>query len=235
MTGSSANIKSSILEALKEEKQSPFTQFKRVSSLLAAVSIPVVGILWFSFRGEFNFFWIISLLVWLGIAASASFLYWKPQPRIVIPGFWTGWMYGKLLILFLIISALQLLLCPHLAMVAPSPYFSIGIFEPLQQMFMSWGGMAACMFFCGLSFSAIATAISLMIMRRATAGARSKAILKISGLALVAQLPIIILQVSDAHLRSHFALWVLGSFLGVLSLSALFSIVFKKISDSSSQ
>ncbi|PIR22524.1 MAG: hypothetical protein COV44_07500 [Deltaproteobacteria bacterium CG11_big_fil_rev_8_21_14_0_20_45_16] len=230
MKGGTSDIKSSILEALQEEKQSPVKRARKILNLLAAISIPVVGILWFSFRGEFNLFWLVSLIVWLGIAASAAFFFWKPQPRIIVPGFWTSWMYGKLLILFLLISAIQLLVCPHLAMISPSPHFSINVFEPMQEMFMSWGGMASCMFFCGLSFSAIATAISLFIMRRAATGARSAAIFRISSIAVLAQFPIIILQISDAHLRSHFALWLLGSFLGVLSLSALFSILFKKIS-----
>ncbi len=220
--GSTSDIKNSILEALQEEKQSPVKRARKILVLLAAISIPVVGVLWISFRGEFNLFWLVSLVVWLGIATSAAYFYWKPQPRIVVPGFWTSWMYGKLLILFLLISAFQLLICPHLAMISPSPHFSINIFEPMQEMFMSWGGMASCMFFCGLSFSAIATAISLFIMRRAATGARSAAIFKIASLALLAQLPIIILQISDAHLRSHFLLWLMGSFLGVLSLSQRF-------------
>lgn len=229
MSGTSRNIKSSILQALREEKQNPLKRARKTLSLLAAISLPVIGVLWFSFQQEFNIFWLLSSLVWFSMAAGAAFFYWKPQPRIVVSGFWTPWMYGKLLILFLLISAFQLLVCPHLAMISPSPHFSFDLFSPMQRMFMSWGGIASCMFFCGLSFSAIATAISLPMMGRAATGTRSKILFKLAGLAVLAQLPIAILQLSNAHLRSHFALWLTGSFLGILSLSALFSILTKKI------
>jgi len=58
---------------------------------------------------------------------------------------------------------------------------------------------------------------------------------KIAGLAILAQLPIVILQISDPHLRSYFLLWLLGSFIGVLSIASLLSILFKKVSSALSQ
>lgn len=235
MRDSSTDVKNSILLALEEEKQSPSQRVLKVLKMLLAISIPVIGVLWFSFRGQFNIFWLFSLLLWLGIVSFAIYSYWKPQPRLQVRGFWTSWVYSKILILFLLISALQLLICPHLAMIAPSPYFSIDVFEPLQSMFMAWGGMAACMFFCGLSFSALATLIALVLMRRATEGMRLPTLFKIGGLAVVAQLPVVVLQLSDAHLRSHFSLWLLGCFIGVLSVAALLSIALKKITSSLSQ
>lgn len=235
MKDSSTNVKDSILLALQEEKESGLTRTIKIAKFLSAVSIPVVGLLWFSFRGELNLFWLVALVVWLGIAIFAAVSYWKPQPRIEVPGFWTSWMYAKLLTLFLLISAIQLLICPHLAMIEPSPYFSVTIFETLQTAFMTWGGMAACMFFCGLSFSALATLAALLLMRRATKGSRSPVLFKIAGLAILAQLPIVILQISDPHLRSYFLLWLLGSFIGVLSIASLLSILFKKVSSALSQ
>lgn len=228
MKDSSLNVKNSILEALKEEKESSLIRWRKILLMSFSVSVPLIGICWIAFSSEINFFWLVSFASWIAFAGLASFIYWQPQPRIVVPGFWTRWMYSKIFFLFLILSALQLLICPHLAMVAPSPYLTLNLFEPLQHLFMSWGGMASCMFFCGLCFAILASGFSFLFMRKAVSNTGWRIILKIVGLAALAQLPIVAIQLSDAHLRAYFLLWLLGSPIGVFCVATLFSMFPKR-------
>ncbi len=86
-------IKKSILQALQEERESPGKRCKKIGLSILSFGLPIAGLLWIFFKGQFNAFWFVASIVWLSIGVAAAFSYWKPQPRLIVPGFWTPWLY----------------------------------------------------------------------------------------------------------------------------------------------
>ncbi|MBN8555451.1 MAG: hypothetical protein J0L93_08405 [Deltaproteobacteria bacterium] len=159
--------------------------------------------------------------VWLLLLIALS-LYFKPQPRLEVRGFWSTWTWGRLLMGMTLISLLQIAVCPDLAALSNLPNYLSSLTEPMTQTFMNWGGMSLCMFFCGLIFSGLAAGLVFLTVREAIAYAPKKYFLGIFAVMLLGQSPVILLQTMDAHARLHLPYWLMGSLTALLTILFLF-------------
>ena len=211
-------LKQSILTALDEEKR---PKYLRLSKTLIFSSVLTIFFAFgfFSFWPvEFNSV-ILGTSFFLMLVFIAGFLlYFLPQPRIQVPGLWMTWMWGRLLISMGIISTFQFILCPDLAgmigIESILPWMS-----SITHVFMSIGGMKACMFACGILFSGVASGIVLTTMRKVVFRSKWSQLLTAAGFVFLGQLPIIFCQATKSP--DYLAYWILGSSLSILFVSLM--------------
>jgi hypothetical protein len=225
-------LQSAIVKSLEAEKVSPYKRMFKVVLTASLVLVVLACLLGFFFQESFSPAWGIACLFSWALLLIGFYLYFYPQPRIAVRGFWSKWVIAKVLVAMTVISALELIICPHFAFVhMDTP--GLGLFEGITSQYMAVGGMAGCMFLCGLTFSGIAALFSFLFISKTLSGSNLKAFLPIAGIALIAQLPIMILQLSEHHLRAYFIFWLIGSAAGILIVAFLIQRVTGLISNRS--
>lgn len=219
MNSSSDRLKNSIIGALNEERKPQSIRYLKTFSFAVALSFGLAAILWGIWPSNFNSV-IVAVSFSLFILFSAGFvLYFYPQPRILVPGFWMPWMWGRLLILMGIISTVELILCPDLAGI-----FGIESLFPwlaqITHIFMNLGGMKICMLACGILFSGIASLLVLFSLRKVLSQSRMKWILAAAFFVFVGQTPVIVCQAMNQ--TEYLGFWMVGSFIAIFMTEAMF-------------
>jgi hypothetical protein len=166
--------------------------------------------------------------IWFALVAGFA-LYFIPQPRLSVRGYWSLWVYAKLLILMTITTVLQLILCPHFALVHFSNENPFRFFESVTAEYMRWGGMSGCMFLCGLTFSSLGALVAFSFMGRHFSFSRPQRLLAAVGIGLLAQLPIMVLQLSSPAGQPYFLFWLLGSAIGLGLMGIVFKLIGEKV------
>lgn len=219
----SDSVLNSISKALEEEKQPRINRWKKIvlwTIVVAAVSlIPFLVVA----DTESNLWPILSCVFWTGLLGLGFSLYFRPQPRLAVPGYWSPWVYAKVISGPTLGTVVTFLVCPSFAFV-PTKLSWIP-FEHLTMSLMHIGGMGLCMVFCGFLFSILISLFAFASTARVLARTRVKKLLLLAGLVVAAQLPILAFQVFAAALRPTALHWlaggIAGAFLGVLIVSRI--------------
>jgi hypothetical protein len=223
----SQRIQGAILKALHEEKQPLALVFAKSAAKAVILSALIVALLYCVWSESFSSHWIgacalMSVSLMIGFA-----LYDYPQPRLAVRGYWTLWVFAKLLIGLTVIMALQLILCPHFALVHVPQDSPFAFFEVLTHQYMAVGGMKFCMFMCGLTFSAMGGAFAFSFISKHFSFGRFRQLAFAVGIGLISQLPIALLQIMSPSNRPYVLFWLVGSCLGF----TLNAIIFKWIGE----
>ncbi len=215
----SENILNAISGALKEEKIP--VRIRRIKTL--AASLLCTGVLaaplLLMFKENINTAWIIALGIWWLCLLAGFHLYYTPQPRLAVPGYWSPWVFARLLILMTFLTVGQILICPSFVFLESPLHFTP--FESLTRLFMSLGGMRACMFFCGLIFTSIGGLLTFLTVSRVMKRSSGASLLNAVGVAYFTQLPVIGIQIWDEDLRPYVLFWILGGLIGAALMSLL--------------
>lgn len=224
----SQKLKSSIMNALEEEKKTRFQIYTR--SVLKATLIAAItgGLLYCFWSASFSKEWLGAFfLIWLLLIVGFS-LYEYPQPRLAVRGYWSLWVFAKLLIAMTLISAVQLVICPHFAFMGANSSNPFAIFGSVTEKYMQWGGMNGCMFLCGFTFSLIGSALGFSLVRRHFSFSQKRDLGMVLFIALLSESPIIILQLQNSHSREMLLFWLGGSFIAFALTTFLLKVIGEK-------
>jgi len=206
-------LKNAILTALEEENRSQGLRFLKTIIFTLLLAGLLVGGLYALWSSEYDSIILGAGVSLIAVFASGFLFCFYPQPRVVVPGFWMPWMWGRLLILMGIISTVQIILCPDLAGV-----FGIEAILPqlshITHFFMNIGGMKLCMFACGILFSGISATLAFLSLRKVLFRTRMTGILTASGFVFLGQLPVIICQAMVQP--SYLVFWIAGSVIAIV-------------------
>ncbi len=218
-------VLSAISNALREEKESIWKRLLKIftATLVCTVILAVPFIL--SFREQLNSVWAIALGVWILCIGAGFTLYFYPQPRLVVPGFWSPMIFARLLLVSTVATIAQILVCPSFVFLHTplewNPLVSVTDF------LMRTGGMNLCMLFCGFFFSAISGVFGLGSVWKVLSGTLVRKVPAIIGILLISQLPVLMVQITTPELSPFASYWVLGLILGC-SAMALMSLEIRK-------
>ncbi len=162
----------------------------------------------------------LCISIWTTMAVGLTLVFW-PQPRIQPRGYWGALAYGRLLVGMVIVTILQLIVCPEFASMAfhsSGPFSFVG---QLTHFYMSFGGMKGCMFLCGLTFTGLGAFMIFRILDRAFLQTPAKKLPGILGLSLLGQSPVIVLQALDPQGRMTFVYWIAGSLLALIIIALM--------------
>ena len=209
----SRKIINAIHGALEEEKVPRPRRLLKVfgASLLSLIllSLPLLLL----FRKEVNVAWCLALFSWWVLFSIGFYLHYSPQPRLVVPGYWSPFIFARLLIVSSILTAVEIILCPSFVFLeSPLPWSP---FEGITHWSMNWGGMNACMFVCGFLFASMGGLASFAVVGRVLGGTRLKALLQPLVLLFSTQAPVLIIQASDTSLRMFLPFWIVGCLSGL--------------------
>ncbi len=226
-SSASDNVRAAIISALQEEKESKVRRYGR--AFLKAISVGGIlsTLIYFCWSSSFDSTWMTACGMLTGFLAVAFLLYAYPQVRLSIRGYWSLSRLSLFFLLMTVVTGIQLILCPHFALVHLSDESPFRLFDHVTNFYMSLGGMNLCMFLCGLTFSSIGTAIASAPIARQFAFSKVKDLAFVALLGLVAQSPIAVLQLSNEITIQFFFFWLLGSATGILFVFFL----FKKIQE----
>ena len=222
----SEGVLRAIQGALAEERRPRSYRIVAVAaSTVASTLLLTFPIAWL-FRDQMDWAWKLAALVWALCFAVGFSLYFHPQPRLSVPGYWSPGIFARILIVMTLMTGVQIVLCPSFVFLESPISWS-----PLTQLtdwFMSWGGMKGCMFSCGLLFSGIGGLLTFLSVRKVLSRSSSGDLLRAGGLAYLTQLPLVGVQVAEPGLQSFVPFWALGSVLGVLAMAVLAKRVGKR-------
>jgi hypothetical protein len=221
----SDKLQSAIIKSLEEEKKPKARQLTKVLLLGSAVTFILACILFGIYSNHINAVWYIACAFGWVLLLTGFYLYFYPEPKIAVRGLWNKWVIAKVLLAMTVISALELVICPHFAFVHMQVP-GLAIFENLTSHYMAVGGMAGCMFLCGLTFSGIAALFSFLFISKTLSGSSLRSFLPVAGIALLAQLPVMILQLAEHHLRPYFIFWLIGSAMAIFMIAYLVRFIF---------
>lgn len=201
--------------ALREEKEPGFRRFVRVIFWTLTCLALFGGLAFISFRSQLNWAWAVAggffgLCLLIGFA-----LHFYPQPRLVISGVWSPFILARLLIVASLSTVIQVLICPSFVFLE-SP-LDWNPFEHLTHILMNHGGMELCMLFCGFVFTGISGFLGLGSVARVIKGARLRNGVIGLFLVLMAQAPVLWIQIASEDLRPFASFWALGLVLGGLA------------------
>ncbi len=233
---SASHVQHAILKALEEEKKPKGFRFLKAFLAASLVTFIVMTLLHWTWGGIFTHVRLgIAFAIW-ALLAIGFILYFWPQPRLIVRGYWSQFVWAKLLIGMTIITSLQLVICPEFASMTFQSQTPFPFFSRITDFYMSFGGMTICMFLCGLTFSGAGALLAFSVIRKALSFSRWRAVFTAAGLAMVGQLPVIGLQVWDSGARHYLPFWLGGSLLAIILSASLFKIMGElKISRASSQ
>jgi hypothetical protein len=209
----SLKLVGAIQQALEEEKRSRSQRYLK-STLMAAfftaaLTLPIALL----FREQMNWVWKVAGMFW-GLCFLTGFsLYFHPQPKLSVPGYWSPWIFAKILIGMTLLTGFEIILCPSFVFLGSENSWSP--FLPVTEWFMSWGGMKGCMFSCGLIFSGLGGLFTFATVRKVLSGSSRVAIARAIGFAYVTQFPLLLVQIADEDLRNFVGFWFLGGLLGL--------------------
>lgn len=215
----SRQILGAIQGALEEERRPLGLRIAKillatvVSTLILVIPIALV------FRDQMGWVWKAAAAVWAICFLTGFSLYFHPQPRLSVPGYWSPWIFAKILIGMTLLTGLQILLCPSFVFLE-SP-LGISPFLPITEWFMSWGGMTACMFSCGFLFSSLGGMFTFLTVKKVLSRTAYRDLLRAVGVAYFTQLPLIGIQVVDEGLRPFAVHWAMGSVIGLVAVGVL--------------
>lgn len=212
----SQKLVSAIQGALEEERKPRAVRFLKIgiATMLstALLTVPVA----FLFREQFSWVWQLAAVAWALCFLVGFSLYFYPQPRLSVPGYWSPSIFARILIVMTLLTGVQILLCPSFVFL-DSP-LGWTPFAPITERFMAWGGMNACMFSCGLIFSSLGALVTFLTVRNVLSRSAARDLIRAAGLAFLTQAPVIGVQVFDESLRPFAIYWALGSGLGLLAI-----------------
>jgi len=208
----SRQVLSAIQGALAEEKV-PFKRRLLKSAgwgtlFTLILALPLAA----TFRDQMSAIWLAATALWWLFLCGGFYLHYYPQPRLAVPGFWSPWVFAKVLLTMVGMTALEILLCPSFVFLE-SP-LAWNPFEPLTALFMNWGGMGFCMFACGAIFSSIGGVISFVLVSRTLSRSSGRDVLRAAAVASLTQLPILAVQLYDGELRPFAVFWMIGAVTG---------------------
>jgi len=206
-------IKDSIAQALREEKIPKSLLLIKTIGMATVISLILMIPLFLMFRESLRFYWLISCFLWWGFMIVGFSLYYQPQPRLEVPGYFSPLIFSKILISMTTLSIVQILICPDLAFLSSPIWWSP--FRPLTNWFMAWGGMTMCMFSCGFIFSSTGAIICFSVVRKTIRRGHYTDFLKLSALAFATQLPLFLNQLFEPGLQPFAMFWLVGCLVGV--------------------
>lgn len=215
--GVSRQVLSAIQGALEEEKIPTGQRILKAVVWGSACTLILALPLGFAFREQMSAIWLGATALWWLCLCVGFYLHFYPQPRLAVPGFWSPWVFAKLLIAMVGMTALEILLCPSFVFLE-SP-LEWNPFERLTALFMDWGGMAFCMFACGVIFSSIGGLASFLLVSRTLRQSTGRDLLRATAVASMTQLPILGVQIFDGGLRPFAAYWMGGAVLGTFVMA----------------
>lgn len=209
----SLKLVGAIHKALDEEKRPRSQRYLKSVTLAAlftfALTLPIAVL----FREQMNWVWKVAGLFW-GLCFLTGFsLYFHPQPRLSVPGYWSPWIFAKILIGMTLLTGLEIILCPSFVFLGSENSWTP--FLPVTEWFMSVGGMRACMFSCGLIFSGLGALFTFATVRKVLSASSRTDLARAIGLAYVTQLPLLLVQLAEEDLRNFVGFWFLGGLLGL--------------------
>lgn len=208
-----------ITGALREEKEPFGRRLVKIfcSTLLCAA---ILGVPFFlSFKEQLNWIWTLALGAWMVCLGIGFSLYFHPQPRLVVSGFWSPMIFARLLLVSTMATLVQILVCPSFVFLnSPIEWNPL---TPATEYLMRAGGMNLCMLFCGFFFSAVAGISGLGSVWRVLHGSGFRRLPAISAILLFAQLPVVLVQVISPDLRPFLFFWLLGLVSGSMVAVAL--------------
>lgn len=218
----SRKILTAIKGALDEEKIPKSTRLLKIfvssTLLVTLLSLPLL----FLFRQEVNAAWCLAILTWWILFSVGFYLHFSPQPRLEVRGYWSPFVFARLLIVSALLTGVEIILCPSFVFLnSPLPWSPFG---GITRWFMSWGGMPACMFSCGFLFASLGGITSFVVVAKVLSGGRLKTLRLPLILLFSTQIPVLIIQAWDASLRSFLPFWVLGCLSGITL--AIFAVRF---------
>lgn len=212
----SRRLVGAIQGALAEEKKPRSSRILKtgIATLLstALLTVPIALL----FREQLGWVWQLAAVAWALCFLVGFSLYFHPQPRITVPGYWSPLIFARILIVMTLLTGLQILLCPSFVFLDSSTGWAP--FAPITEMFMAWGGMKACMFSCGLMFSSLGALVTFISVRKVLSRSIARDLIRAAGLAFLTQAPVIAVQLFDERLRPFALYWALGSGLGLLAI-----------------
>lgn len=226
----SRKLERAITSSLIREQEPRWMRFYRVFRFsLFTSGILYIG-LWYCFRHSMNH-WMLACGLWAVAMLFGFYFYFIPQPKIEVKNYWSSWIIGKLILLATFNTWMTLFLCPHFVVLHPSEKLAFGFLNGLPDLYMALGGMSACMFFCGFTFSLLSGCLSFIFISKTISLSSWRSILKPALISFSSLIPILIIQIFDMNLRFYFFYWLAGSLLGILTslvIVSLLSRVFSK-------
>ncbi|MGE4107353.1 MAG: hypothetical protein AB7F66_09080 [Bacteriovoracia bacterium] len=227
----SERVLHAIQGALREEKIPASRRWLKILLLSTTLTIVFLIPLLIMTRNELNRDLVIASILWWLCFILGFFLYFYPQPRLAVAGFWSKWVFAKVLIAMTFLTCLEILVCPSFVFLH-SDALAWNAFAPLTDLFMQWGGMRVCMFGCGFLFAGLGATLTFSFITKIISKSASRDLLRAGALALLSHIPIMTLQILDMNLRAFVPFWILGSIfgilIGVITVRAATSFVFAK-------
>ncbi len=225
ITKSSDDVQQAILRALDEEQRPKGFRYLKTFLAASIVTFVVMALLHWTWGEIFTHIRLgIALSLWILLATGFALYFW-PQPRLMVRGYWSQFAFAKLLIGMTIITSLQLVICPEFASMTFQSQTPFPIFSRITDFYMSFGGMTICMFLCGLTFSGAGALLAFCVVRKALVFSRWSAVFAAAGLAVLGQLPVIGLQLWDESARRYLPFWFLGSLIAILVSASFFKVL----------
>lgn len=215
----SRRVVKAIQGALAEEKRPRSERLVKVGLATVVSTLILTLPIAFLFREQLGWVWkaagaMWALCFWVGFS-----LYFHPQPRLIVPGYWSPFIFAKILIGMTLLTGIQILLCPSFVFLGSSAGWNP--FLNITEWFMAQGGMSACMFACGFIFSSLGGVITFMTVRKILFRSAPRDFIKAVGLAFLTQVPLVGVQIADEGLRPFAVFWGLGSGLGLFVMVSL--------------
>jgi hypothetical protein len=210
-----SEIKSAILGALREEKKWYRKSFLILLLALSCGAVLFLGLRWY--WQEAHWFLHSVLCLWSLALGAGLYLVLKPQPRVEVEGYWSRYVFAKLLLVVALVGVGQLLLCPHFAQI-DDDMGGLEFFKSVTDFYMSLGGMSACFFLCGITFGSIAGVAGQWWLRKSSSVKQWRPYVFSSLIIFILLEPINLLQFnsgSHAHQEMSPLYWPLGLLLGV--------------------
>lgn len=218
--------------ALREEK---VPQSKRTFKVLivATVAFALFGVPFvLLFGAQMTWVWKLAFGLWAIYFGVSFYLWFKPQPRLAIPGVFSPFVIAKLFLISTAVTIFQILVCPSYVFLDSALDWNPLI--PLTGFLMRVGGMNLCMLFCGFLFSAIASAVALGSIHRSAKVRDFKSNGLMIGILSLSQIPVLLVQFFTDDLRPFVGFWIGGISFGVFVVIGLKSI-WVRIAESTSR
>ncbi len=221
-----SDVRASILRAVEEERSSKLRPGLTGLGALAlglAFLFFVVGRVW---QDRPDSFLMVSIL-WSVAFGAGVFLFFQPQARMEVRGFWSRLVLSKILIVSVLGCSTQLVLCPHFAFLdhqLPGVHF----FSYIVEFYTLIAGHTGCLLLCGASFGAITASLGFVWIRRSLSLTHWRAIAWAALCMAVVSLPVGVWQFSQSHHGAGSIFWGIGLVGGILLSAVLVFAFFRK-------
>lgn len=223
------SIKNAILKSLEEEKKPYTTRFIKIFILTLLATLFFTLCIYKSWEQEFNTLWLIVCILFGVLMFIAFTLYFRPQPRLSVRGYWAPWVFAKLLLMMTLVTGLQLVICPHFIFGHHHGSNPFAIFHHVTDFYMSvTGSMKGCMFLCGITFSGLSSFLAFWTITRNLTFSRFRHLCVVIGISALSLLPVLFLQLSNDHTRSLLPYWLLGNGLSLFLMAISFKYFGEK-------